>query len=637
MNSQKRSTVVFGILFATAVLFFIGIFIFVSVFYDGDYVQTIDDAMVINKMRVDVDWSKDRSCKIKQEISVEFVEPRHGICVDIPVNSGERVRNLKVIATDNRGFRVQYEIMHEAGNKIVRIKVGDPDYYFDEGERLACTLKYDYITPEHPDGKDILDINALGSGWACAIKSATVSVTFPTAVQNNAVSVWVGEKNVAASLTNEGKTVVLETGNLNPFTGVRVKAKMPVGTLTDSGFEGVITIVIGVMLVAAAVLMMVFLGKDKPLTPVVSFYPPMTDGKTGIKRRMLPVQLGKIIDGTCSSSDVTSLIFYWASEGYIAIDEQDDDTYLVKLKDIDPVTEYERNMFNSLFKNSKSPKEHENKRIGVKELSGDFATHITNVKEAVNDEFSGKFYKKGYTALSIFMAVAAALFAVLGSVLCTLRIAGGFFNLLGVITVIPVALASALGSMLVTTYFKLGEVRSKVFLVLFFIVAILLTVAVMFIVPTDAMGWTEKVIFAVCIGATSALAPFLTRRKDGYTEQLNDVIGFRNFLRDAQKDELETLLKDDPQYYYNILPYANVLGVSDIWQNKFADLTIEPPTYYSGRDISLFDIYVLSRMSDSVGKSLSYVPPKASIGSFSGGGHGGGGGGGFGGGGGGSW
>ena len=98
------------------------------------------------------------------------------------------------------------------------------------------------------------------------------------------------------------------------------------------------------------------------------------------------------------------------------------------------------------------------------------------------------------------------------------------------------------------------------------------------------------------------------------------------------------LLAEDPQYYYDILPYANVLGVSEIWADKFKDLTMDPPEYYRGRGISMFDIFLLSRISTNVGRSLTYVPSKSSGRSFSGKGFGGGGGfGGFGGGGGGRW
>ena len=38
--------------------------------------------------------------------------------------------------------------------------------------------------------------------------------------------------------------------------------------------------------------------------------------------------------------------------------------------------------------------------------------------------------------------------------------------------------------------------------------------------------------------------------------------GFRNFLEAAEKEKLEALVNDDPSYFYNILPYTYVLGIS---------------------------------------------------------------------------
>lgn len=37
------------------------------------------------------------------------------------------------------------------------------------------------------------------------------------------------------------------------------------------------------------------------------------------------------------------------------------------------------------------------------------------------------------------------------------------------------------------------------------------------------------------------------------------------FLETAEKEKLEQLVFEDPKYFYNILPYAYVLGVSDKW------------------------------------------------------------------------
>ena len=48
---------------------------------------------------------------------------------------------------------------------------------------------------------------------------------------------------------------------------------------------------------------------------------------------------------------------------------------------------------------------------------------------------------------------------------------------------------------------------------------------------------------------------------EAFVKQLNEIIGFKNFIKLAEKNQLEKMLEQDPQYYYHILPYAQVLGV----------------------------------------------------------------------------
>ena len=68
-----------------------------------------------------------------------------------------------------------------------------------------------------------------------------------------------------------------------------------------------------------------------------------------------------------------------------------------------------------------------------------------------------------------------------------------------------------------------------------------------------------------------------------YRKQLlSSLLGFKEFIETAQKDQLEMMLQEDPAYYYHVLPYAQVLHVSDIWMDKFKDLTLPKPDWYEG-------------------------------------------------------
>ncbi len=110
-------------------------------------------------------------------------------------------------------------------------------------------------------------------------------------------------------------------------------------------------------------------------------------------------------------------------------------------------------------------------------------------------------------------------------------------------------------------------------------------------------------------------------------------------METAEKDRLEMLVHDNPKYFYNILPFAYVLGVSDKWVNKFENIAIEPPEWYSGHGAFTTATmwYAMDRTLSSAASAMSSAPRQSSSGGGSGSSGGGVSGGGSGGGGGGSW
>ena len=58
---------------------------------------------------------------------------------------------------------------------------------------------------------------------------------------------------------------------------------------------------------------------------------------------------------------------------------------------------------------------------------------------------------------------------------------------------------------------------------------------------------------------------------------LGKIKGFKNFLETAEKSKLEELVMQNPEYFYNLLPYTYVLGVSNKWIEKFEDIALEAP------------------------------------------------------------
>lgn len=68
----------------------------------------------------------------------------------------------------------------------------------------------------------------------------------------------------------------------------------------------------------------------------------------------------------------------------------------------------------------------------------------------------------------------------------------------------------------------------------------------------------------------SGFFAIITNRKTSYGEMISSkVLGFRNYLNTAEKNQLEKLVEGDPNYFYNILPYTYVLNISKKWINTF--------------------------------------------------------------------
>lgn len=133
----------------------------------------------------------------------------------------------------------------------------------------------------------------------------------------------------------------------------------------------------------------------------------------------------------------------------------------------------------------------------------------------------------------------------------------------------------------------------------------------------------------------------MTKKTQKGTDAYYRILGFKEFIKTAEKDKLNEFLKQDEHYFDKVLPYAIVFGLAEVWKDKLKGLDIPPPTWYNGNyHGGVFNSAVfmnnfnnsISAMSTTFSSSPS--SSGSSGGSFGGGGFSGGGGGG---GGGGSW
>ncbi|HOZ54064.1 MAG TPA: DUF2207 domain-containing protein, partial [Bacilli bacterium] len=377
-------------------------------------------------------------------------------------------------------------------------------------------------------------------------------------------------------------------GILGSYSGLTTRLELPEGYFknesTTYGISTYFIIILSLGLLVYSAILWKKYGKDDIVVEPVEFYPP-----GGLNS----LEIGYIYKGRAANTDVVSLLVYLANKGYLKIQEHETkgifrtkkDYKIIKLKEAYEGDNFaEKMFFDQLFSG----------RVEVTEadLKNTFYTTINII---LNDQNSTANKYKIFEKKSLSKKVLVILFIILTFILTFIKPFMFFlFNIYYVII------------------FMFYE---KIYILNYF------------------------VGFISIIGMIIFAAIMKKRTKYG-NDMLGRIRGFRNFLETAEKPKLEALVNENPTYFYDILPYTYVLGVSSIWMKKFESIAIVPPTWYDSNDV--FNIvYFNSFMNNTITSATSTMTsrPQSSGSSFGGGGFSGGGfsGGGSGGGGGGSW
>ena len=380
----------------------------------------------------------------------------------------------------------------------------------------------------------------------------------------------------------------------------------------------IISVGISVILSLIFIFLRLTTFSKKKIIPVVEFYPP--DGINS-------VEAGYLIDDKLQNTDISSIIFYWASKGYLRIKEEEKNKFqLIRLIEPVHVSEYEENLFDNMFNCG------DGEAVMTDELSGTFYVYLNSAKKTILKKYkSGQYeiWDSSFSIMKILATIAAiipliAIFASLDALL----------GPIGEILRVSVFLTPFFPLIVVFIIKMIRNPQGKDSVSL--MICIMFTVAI-FLLPISIMlpSFPLEIIITciisiVCIIVMTICARGFKKRTTYGNDILGRLHGFKEFIKTAEKERIEMLLESDPEYYYHILPYANVLGVTKIWQKKFEHITMEPPSWYDSTMPYTHQSFMkdFSRASNSF--ALSSTPPVrsySSSGGSSGSGYSGGGGG----------
>ena len=595
----------------------------------------------ITKYDVEIVVDEHNKYSIKENIDTYFNVSKHGIVRRIPLynniirQDGIRERNRVLISN----VHVNEEFASSRENNNYVLKIGSADKTING--KHSYSISYDYDIGLDKNNKyDELYFNIIGTNWDTDISNVTFKITMPKEFDASKLGFSYGEygksntDNISYDVDGNVITGSFD-GTLLAGEGLNVRMELPEGYFIRKSVGSSLLecwyYIIPILGVLISYLIWKKYGKDDQVVDVVSFYPPEN-------MNSLDVAFAK--KGSVNSNDAVSLLVYLASKGYIKIveDKKSKSRFTIqKVKEYDGNNKEEELFFRGLFKKVWDS-------ISSDELNESFYLTINSIltkknstanrKELFNSKSSNKRY-----ILFLFMLITSSLSTIipaLGYKLSDVIFSIIICNLIGIVALIIV------GIIYDNNCTKKG-LNSALGFAFFFVLA--LAVANFTIIGFEYIYYDTVYLigFILCMVCTYLIYFFyliVTKRTEYGNKVLGEINGFKKFLETAEKDKLESLVHDDPSYFYNILPYAYVLGVSDAWIKQFEGIAIAPPEWYESADT--FDYYRFNRSLNRTIHSASRVMnsvPQSSGGSSSGGGFSGGGfsGGGSGGGGGSSW
>ncbi len=527
---------------------------------------TIDD------YQTTIELNKEWELLVKEEIEVNFSESRHGIYREIPYRY--EWNNWKTVKTKIYDVQIDgYQFKTSTEGSNFKIRIWSPDKYVNG--RQYYTIHYKVYWGIRSFGKwadayQELYWNMLGTQWNIPINSFKFSFILPTEIvlQNNeyyAISGKYWEKN-PVMISKQGKTITMQTAmDLQAHEGVTLAVKLPADYVQldwKKDFPWWYLIFLVPLGVWIYLFRMWQQYGNDEELRDIIYYTP--------PKWYTPWQIASIYKKNPSSISIFATIYSWATDWYIKIKHEkwtwwfDKDTFSIeKIKEKQNMLTFEELLWSDFFATSNSFS------FGKENQSKTRYNKLKNIWESSYNSVK----KKLFTPKSL--------------------------------------------------RWKERIKRTS-------------TILLIAILVIGGKGW--DIIFQNQIGIASFIsfiligifvfifAKYIDKLSPEWKELYEHVLGYKKYLEAVEKPKLQQLIKDDPQYFEKVLPYAVALGMETEWiakcEKALADSNYQPHWIYGSAFVAGSYGSIWDSINNSIagfGSASAFSAPSSSWGSWGGG------------------
>lgn len=565
-----RASYIFLSMYTT---FFIGMVLmpFIGLFiesFDNKQSTAKADGYTIDSYTVILDVDKNNVIQVEEDVNINFTSAyKHGIYKFTPEWLQYTSKNGKTIRRKSRVLNLEaenddYDV--DEVNKKKRIKIGSAYEYTGLGIHNYI-IKYDYDMGKDPfKGYDEFIFHAYGDYWGTTINNPKIIVNMPEEITNEKISFFTDKKrkndvtkymdinineNTIEATYNIDKCKK-EKSNCDLNGALTVDIELAEGYFTggyDNYGIGSLFLILDVIVITFVVFILwIFYGKDyEKKLKTIEYYPPYD---------LDAAQIGYSLNKANGKKMTIALIIELAAKGYVQIYEDKKDQYIVNLcpeggafaeketyksKVPSDIKFNNKNKLKKLTANEKIVYDNLFSSGNIEKLSTD--KYFYKTFEQVYNELENNFKNKISDKKSRTIQIAATILLVFATILS------------------------------LVSFYKVEDLNPAYFNLYY--------------------------VSFICTGLIFLLT-LLMRRKTIYGEEIIAKIkGFKEYLNEVEKDKLETLVEENPNYFYEILPYTYILNLSRKWIKKFENIPVENVNM---GNFDYTNLHSLSSMADSI-------------------------------------
>ncbi len=515
--------------------------------------------------------NKDHSYDVKEAITVTIPEPDTLARIDFSIPSGNfRVSDISV---DGVGFESRIQ------NQGSLISIID----LEELTPGVHTYNISYKIREFADRDeawDLLYFTIIPPESRQPIFKATFTVTFPEDFPLEDIDIFAGHlgaqdtTGLVSEIDAANHSITIE-GKLIPENfGLTLKADL-FGEYWKGAIDGIwaVYLMMAVMGGITLILLVLWLigGRDPKPAPTHETKP--IDGVS-------PIEIGYIFNNIFNSRDMTRLIMYFATKGYLRISEYEHKKYrLYRMQD--PVSEEKhiRNAYNILF---------EDVFVGRSIDLSDIGTRLIRIEAMLQDSVAAGFTtkdKKSATTLSrVFRIIGLSLLVVGITVVNALQYSYQYVKV-GYIESILLGICAGLFvfALCILEDRKFYSLSQRTGISHIICAAVYLGIVahlVVSIITKTGSVIAAGVVAVLMIGSALLVVLMRARGKENAVLVMR-LMQLRKFIaHPVPKDLLANYLEDE-NYYYDMMIYALTFGSEESWAISFLPLSVREPEWYS--------------------------------------------------------